>query len=294
MLAFQSYLAYVFGPAMFLITSNQIFQNARTSLERVCSIFDILPEDQVGIGKPVKSMLKSIEFKDVTFAYTDEPVLQNISLKIDKGSHVAIIGHSGVGKTTFVSLLMRFYIPQEGDIKIGKTSIKEYEILSYRRKFGYVAQGNLLNSGTILDNLFYGHENAKKSEIYQAAKTAKIHDFITNLKDGYRTEIGEKGVALSEGQRQRLCIARALVKNPDILILDEPTSAVDNETESSILSKIKEVCGNKTIFIVAHQLNCVKDVDRIILLEDKGIVADGAHDELMKTSPEYQQFFNTV
>ena len=292
LLAFQSYLAYVFGPAMFLISSNHIFQHARTSLDRVSSMFKILPEENIGIGLPVKSLRKPIELKNVTFSYASKPVLENISLEINQGTHIAIIGNSGVGKTTLINLLMRFYIPLSGDIIIGEKSINKYELLSYRRRFGYVAQGNLLNSGTIYDNLCYGNTNATESQVFNAAEAAKIHDFILSLPQGYQSIIGERGVTLSEGQRQRLCIARALVNDPDILILDEPTSAVDNLTESSILTKLNEISTDKTLFIIAHQLNCVKNVDRIILLNNKKIVADGSHKELMQKSPEYQHFFN--
>lgn len=291
LLAFQGYLMFVFGPAMFLVSSNRIFQHARTSLDRVASMFNILPEENIGQGIPVKNLNKAIKFNNITFAYGDNTVLENISLKVLPGSHIAIIGESGAGKTTLINLLMRFYKAQTGEIKIDNKAIKEYELLSYRRRFGYVAQGNLLNSGTIWENLCYGNSDAKEKAIHNAAKTAQIHEFISKLPQRYDSEIGERGVTLSEGQRQRLCIARALVNDPDILILDEPTSAIDNVTESSILLKLKEVCANKTVFMIAHQQSCAKQADRIILIKNKKIIADGPHKTLLKNSKEYQQFF---
>lgn len=292
LLAFQAYLGYVFGPAMFLVSSNQIFQHARTSLDRVASLFNILPEANIGQGIPVKKLDQAIEFKNISFAYEDRKILENISFKVDPGEHIAVIGNSGVGKTTLISLMMRFYLPQAGDILFAGQPVNNYELLSFRRRFGFVSQGNLLQSGTIWENLCYGNTQAGKAQVIRAAETAQIHDFINSLPKGYETEIGERGVSLSEGQRQRLCIARALVNDPDILILDEPTSAIDNTTESSIFTKLNEISANKTMFIIAHQLACAKQVSRIILLDNKAIAADGSHEELMQKSREYRHFFN--
>lgn len=291
LLAFQGYLGFVFGPAMFLISSNQVFQQARTSLDRVAAMFKILPEENIGSGIKIKKISQPISFENVTFAYKNETILEDLNFKVESGEHIAIIGESGVGKTTLINLLMRFYLPQKGKIVIGDYPVGDYELLTYRKRFGYVAQGNILKNGTIWDNLTYGNLKATRKEVELAAKNAQIHKFINTLPEKYNTNTGERGVILSEGQRQRLCIARALVNDPDILILDEPTSALDNSTESSILSKLKHIAKDKTLFIIAHQLSCVKQVDRLVFLKNKKIIADGSHQKLIKESIDYRNFF---
>lgn len=292
LLAFQAYLGYVFGPAQFLATANLQLQEARAALERVSALFDIVPEENMGTGKPVERLKGDIEFKNISFSYDHrQPVLKNISFHIHPGKRVAIVGPSGVGKTTLVSLILRFYKPTSGEIYFDGRPASEFEVGSLRRRIGYVSQSTLLLRGTIMGNLRYGNSDASQEEVVRAAKVANIHEFICSLPAGYETEIVEKGVNLSEGQKQRLAIARALVKNPDILVLDEPTSYLDSQTEKSIFHSLPTLVQDKTLFVVAHRLSTIKSAECILLLNESRLVAVGTHRSLMDTSAYYRSLF---
>jgi len=293
LLAFQAYLGYVFSPAQYLATANLELQNARASLERVSALFDIVPEENVGRGRRIEQLKGEIEFKKVSFSYDSrDPVLRDVSFHVDPGEHVAIVGPSGVGKTTLISLVLRFYKPTGGEIYFDGQPGSEYEVSSLRHRIGYVSQGTLLLSGTIMENLRYGNPDASEEQIIRAAQAADIHEFIAGLPKGYETEIGERGVILSEGEKQRLSIARALVKDPDIFILDEPASALDSLTEKSILQGLPNFIRNKTLFIVAHRLSTIKDSDRILLLNENRLVAVGTHKSLSETNDYYRSLVN--
>ena len=289
LLAFQAYLGYVFGPAQYLASANLELQNARASLERVSALFDIVPEEKIGVGKTVDRLKGEIEFKNVSFSYDDrEPVLEDVSFRIHAGEHVAIVGPSGVGKTTLMSLILRFYRPASGEVYFDGSPAPDYEVGSLRRRIGYVSQSTLLLSGTIMENLRYGNPEANEEQVMQATKAAGIHEFIQSLPAGYKTEIGEKGVNLSEGQKQRLSIARALVKNPDILVLDEPTSALDSKTEKSIFHSLPSLVQDKTLFVAAHRLSTIKNSDSILLLNENRLIAVGTHQSLLETNEYYR------
>ncbi len=289
LLAFIAYLAYVFGPAQFLATANLELQNARAALERVSALYDIVPEENIRTGKRVERLAGEIKFKNVSFSYDGrESVLDNISFSIHPGERIAIVGPSGVGKTTLVSLILRFYSPTSGEIYFDGQPASSYELGSLRQRIGYVSQSTLLLSGTIMENLCYGNPDASEAEVVRAARVAAIHDFIESLPNGYETEIGEKGVNLSEGQKQRLALARALVKDPDILVLDEPTAALDSQMERTIFQSLPSYIKGKTLFVVAHRLSTVSDSDRILLLNESGLVAIGTHQSLMGTSDYYR------
>ncbi len=290
LLAFQSYVGFVYGPAQFLATANFQWQHAVASLERVSALFDVVPEEHAGVGLKAGRLRGEVEFKNVSFSYNRrEMVLEDISFVVGAGQHMAIVGPSGVGKTTLVSLLLQFYRPQKGVILIDGRPATEYELHSLRRSIGYVPQSPTLLSGTVADNLRYGDPEAGDDEVEKAARAAGIHAFISSLPSGYQTLVGERGVNFSEGQKQRLSIARALVKDPDIVVMDEPTSALDSQTEASIFSQLPERLRGKTLFIIAHRLSTIRNSDRILCFNDKGLVGVGSHDELREKCPYYQE-----
>lgn len=288
--AFQAYLGRVFGPAQSLSSTGLQMQNIRASLERLTALLDVAPESRTGEGERVESLRGQVEFRNVTFAYDPKnPVLRDVSFRVRPGERVAVVGPSGAGKTTLLSLLLRFYNPTEGELLYDGRPAASYDVRSLRQRVGYVSQSPILLSGTILENLRYGNGDASAAEAVQACRTAGIHDFIAGLPGGYDSEVGEKGVNLSEGQKQRLAIARALVKDPDILILDEPTASLDGPTEKSVLEALPRETRGKTLFVVAHRLSTVVGCDRILVLNENRLVAEGTHTELLRTNDTYRK-----
>lgn len=289
LLAFQAYLAYVFGPGRMLASANFQLQKAIAALERVSALFDIIPEENVGTGKKVDRLRGEIEFRNVSFSYNGyEPVLQNFSFRIRPGERVAVVGPSGVGKTTLLSLLLRFYRPTSGQILYDSQPASDYEVSSLRQRIGYVSQRPKLLAESILENLRYGNLDASEEQVILVAKAVGIHSFIESLPKSYQTKLGEKGVNLSEGQKQRLSVARALLKDPDILILDEPTAALDFETEKTLLNKLPALIQGKTVFVVGHRPSTIRDCDRILLLNENRLVAGGSHQALMESNAYYR------
>jgi ABC-type bacteriocin/lantibiotic exporter with double-glycine peptidase domain len=289
LIAFQAYLGYVFGPAQSLASANLQLQNARTFLERVCAMLHVLPEENMGRGRLVERLAGEVEFRQVTFSYNGyEPVLKELSFHIRPGEHVAILGPSGAGKTTLLNLILRFYRPTAGEVYFDGQPASELEVSSLRRRIGYVSQNTLLLSATIRENLLYGNSNATEEQIIDAARVAEIHDFIARLPGGYDTLLGEKGINLSEGQKQRLSLARALVKDPDILILDEPAAALDSLAENSIFHSLPVHLRGKTMLIVTHRLSAIRGVERIILLNENRVVGSGTHASLLESCDLYR------
>jgi ABC-type bacteriocin/lantibiotic exporter with double-glycine peptidase domain len=270
--AFQAYLAYVFGPAQILASTNMQFQKARAALERVSAIFDIAPEDSGKDGCKVDKLKGEIEFRNVSFCYNGfEPVLKNISFHLRPGERVVLAGPSGIGKTTLISMILRFYRPTAGEIYFDGQPASAYNTRSLRRRIGYASQTPKIITGSVWENLRFGEPEADKRLILRAVRIAAIHDDIEKMPLKYDTVIGAKGFNLSEGQKQRLSLARALIKEPDILILDEPTSALDEDTEKSIFETLPSRIKGKTVLVVSHRPSTIMEADRILLIDEAGI-----------------------
>jgi ATP-binding cassette subfamily B protein len=279
---------------MMLMFSSRAIASGKRILEVLREDIDI--KDIDGVDAESKIERGEIEFRDVTFRYyknSAEPVLDRINLKIDAGSTVGIIGSTGCGKTTLVSLIPRLYDTDEGEVLIDGKNVKDYSLYNLREGVGMVLQKNVLFSGTIEENLRWGDEDATDEQLFAAAESAQADKFVRNFTLGYATELGQGGVNVSGGQKQRLCIARALLKNPQIIILDDSTSAVDTATEAQIRRAFREELSSSTKIIIAQRISSVRDADMIIVMDDGKITGVGTHDHLMQSNTEYQEIFNS-
>ena len=279
---------------MMLMFSSRAFASARRISEVLEEDIDIKDTESADPAATVER--GEIEFKNVTFRYyksSAEPVLDKIDLKIEAGSTVGIIGSTGCGKTTLVSLIPRLYDTDEGEILIDGKNIKEYTLYNLREGVGMVLQKNVLFSGTIKENLLWGKETATDEEIYTVAESAQAHKFVESFTEQYDTVLGQGGVNVSGGQKQRLCIARALLKKPKILILDDSTSAVDTATEAHIRDAFKNELADTTKIIIAQRISSVRDADMIVVMDEGRITGIGNHESLMKDNIEYQEIYNS-
>jgi len=293
LLAYQAYLAYVFGPLQFLASANLQFQKSMAALARISVMFEMTPEENTGGTKQISKLKGEVEFKKVFFRYNGHaPVLNNLSLHIYPGEYVAIVGPSGVGKTTLLNLIMRFYIPTSGEIFFDGLPASVYEVNSLRKCIGYVAQQPGLLADTVWENIRYGKPDADMALVRRAAERAGIHDFVESLPGGYEARIGNGGICLSEGQKQRISIARALVKDPDILILDEPTAALDNETERFIFRELSEPARGITMFVASHRPSIIKNASRILLLNEAQVLESGTHRSLLESNAYYRSMIS--
>ncbi|PSP55895.1 multidrug ABC transporter ATP-binding protein [Halobacteriales archaeon QH_7_66_37] len=267
-----------------------MYQRARASSARIFGLMDEpyrvaeaedAPDLEVTDGR--------VEYDEVSFGYDadEEPILEDIDFEVDPGETLALVGPTGAGKSTVLKLLLRLYDVEEGAIRVDGTDVRDVTIRSIRQSMGYVSQDTFLFYGTVEENIAYGSFDASREEVIEAAKMAEAHDFITNLPDGYDTEVGERGVKLSGGQRQRISIARAILKDPEILILDEATSDVDTETEMLIQRSLDEIAADRTTFAIAHRLSTIKDAEKIVVLEGGQIVERGTHEELLDNDDLY-------
>jgi len=291
LIAFNSFIRYLFGPARALFNLNIGIQRSLAACERVFEIMDIAPERE---GKnDIKVTEGKVVFENASFSYDgEERVLKNISFEVNPGELVAIVGRSGVGKTTLVSLIPRFYEPEEGKILIDGEDIKDAVLKKLRKNIGIVAQETFLFSDTIKENISFGNPDANDREIEEAARLAYCNEFIKTLPGGYETKVGERGVNLSGGERQRISIARAILKNPKILILDEATSNLDSESEKKIQKALEPLMKKRTTFVIAHRLSTIINADRILVLHDGKIVEVGTHKELYKENGVYKKLYD--
>ena len=281
---------HLLWPLTYLPEVTDQFYRAIASINRIMNLLSVPISIVSGEHIPPEMSINGeIEFDQLTFTYHKEenPVINHLNLKIPAKTTVGFVGSTGTGKSTLVKLLLRFYDPTTGVIKLDGKNLKEYDLESLRRHIGYVSQDVFLFNGTVAENIAYGTFNATQEQIEAAAKLAEAHDFILEMPQGYKSKIGERGQKLSGGKKQRLSIARALLKNPSILILDEATSAVDNETEAAIQQSLSEIAKDRTTIIIAHRLNAVRNADIIYVLENGAVTEQGDHDSLIAADGMY-------
>jgi subfamily B ATP-binding cassette protein MsbA len=295
---FVRFIIFLFAmlqPARKLTGVASIMQQGIASAERVFSILDVKLDTKKSTELvEIKDFNSSIEFQNVSFTYesSNKPAINNINFTIDKGNYIALIGESGAGKSTTIDLLMRFYDPSKGNITIDGTNLKKLSKKSLRKHIGIVPQDIILFNDTVKNNISYGFENPEMKDIKEAAKAANAIDFINELPDGFDTIIGERGTKLSGGQKQRLSIARAIFKNPKILILDEATSSLDSESEQKVKNAIDNLVKDRTVIVIAHRLSTIINSDKILVFENGSIIDSGAHDELINRSSAYKKLYN--
>jgi subfamily B ATP-binding cassette protein MsbA len=294
LIAFFTLLLTISEPLRSITKLSKRLQQLFASAERVFEIMDT--ESEMREDDENKIELTDIEgevvYDNVTFAYNrDEIVLKDISLTAEPGEVVALVGHSGAGKTTMVDLIPRFFDPIKGRMRVDGHDLKDVKIDSLRDFIGIVPQETILFSGSLRDNIAYGDLEADEEAIQAAAKAANAHDFIMAFPDGYDTIVGERGVGLSGGQKQRISIARAILKNPKILILDEATSSLDSESEALVQEALEHLMENRTTFIIAHRLSTIRNADKIVVVEQGEIMEMGSHQELLKKQGKYASLY---
>lgn len=289
-LVFLTIYANMIQPAKNFSNGITSLQKGTMSARRIFALTDFEPAIKNKPGAiPLKDFHGSIEFQNVNFAYDKDHVLEDVNLRIEKGKTIALVGPSGGGKSTLADLIPRFYDPSSGVVKLDGIPLPDYEMDSLRRVMGVVTQESILFNDTIFNNIAFGMEKVREEDVIQAAKVANAHDFIMQTEDGYQTAIGERGSKLSGGQRQRISIARAVLKNPPILILDEATSALDSESERLVQDALNNLMQNRTSIVIAHRLSTIQHADEIVVVQDGRIIERGRHAELIAKSGLYRK-----
>jgi subfamily B ATP-binding cassette protein MsbA len=290
---FIGYLVFfynIINPAKAFSTALYSVEKGLASMERIDKILDT---ETLITEKPnaqsISGFQDKIIYKNVSFSYNSTPVLKNVTLEINKGQTVALVGRSGSGKTTLVDLLPRFWDVSEGKITIDNIDLRDLKLHDLRNLIGYVNQEPILFNESFFNNIAFGVENASEKEVTEAAKIANAHDFIMESENGYYTTIGDRGDKLSGGQRQRLSIARAVLNNPPILVLDEATSSLDTESERLVQDALEKLMKNRTSLVIAHRLSTIKHADVICVMHNGEIVEKGTHDELLKSGGRYKK-----
>jgi len=290
---FLAYLNKFFSPVQDIAKMTNIVAQTGVALERIQVILNadnIIPEKTTAVTP--ESLSGNIVFENVSFSYFDGvPVLHDFNLTISKGQRVGICGPTGGGKSTVASLIARFYDPTQGRICIDNRDIRDYTIEGLRKQIGFVLQDTFIFYGTVRENIAYGHPGASDSDIIQAAKMAKAHDFIMRMQDGYNTVVGERGLTLSGGQRQCIGIARAIVRNAPILILDEPSASLDTESEKVVIEALEQLMRGRTVIIIAHRLSTIRDADKIVVLKEGHVAEEGTQDELLAKKGTYYELY---
>jgi len=283
LIAVNGYSVMFFGPFVTLGHSWQVFQNGLTSAASAEELFEKETEIYTPLNAVSQEISGGVQFEDVTFGYeTEGDVLSDINVEVRKGESIALVGESGSGKSTLISLISAYYFPQKGRVLIDGIDTSKYDLLSLRKQIAVVPQEIALFNDTIENNIKYGNFDAKFEDIKNVARESHLEEFIEGLSNGYKTLVGERGVKLSVGQKQRLAIARAMLRNPKILILDEPTSALDSMTEKFITESLEKLMKDRTTFIIAHRLSTVREANRIFVFDKGRIVESGTHAELLK------------